>query len=198
MPTRGRAPQVLQDVAPAAFELAVELSDEPRAAQACAQALIALRISGASGRTGRGLATLTPGGRLWVSRADRYSARGTRERALADFARASIERGDGRRVQARALYFRALEEARSARDPDSEAWVVGSILAYCNAPHDQSQRLALAKEFLSRHEGTRRTGPGSLTRAGGPLLVHANSPVGAIGAWTTARLLIGCYSVFLT
>ena len=64
--------RVMEEIAPAAFELAETLADRGRASRACALGLLALRFYRGMGQS-RGLVSLTPTGRLWAGRADRYA-----------------------------------------------------------------------------------------------------------------------------
>jgi hypothetical protein len=98
----GVARRVAEEIAPAAFELATELSDRHRTFRACSLALDALQaLGGISAET-------LPSWLLWAERADSYAESNTYERIRADVVLAAARSVRGRRDEALYLWSRAL------------------------------------------------------------------------------------------
>jgi DNA-binding CsgD family transcriptional regulator len=138
----GVARRAAEEVAPAAFELATELSDRHRAFRACSLALDALQaLGGASAET---LASWI----LWAERADSYAEPGTRERIRADVVLAAARSVRGRRDEALFLWSRALTQARVQND-EVGRFEAGYRLLQWPVPEQWAARIELARELTA-------------------------------------------------
>ncbi|MBV9596753.1 MAG: AAA family ATPase [Chloroflexi bacterium] len=138
----GVARRAAKEVAPAAFELATDVSDRHRAFRACSLALDALQVlGGASAET-------LPSWLLWAERADSYAEPDTGERIRADVVLAAARSVRGRRDEALYLWSRALTQARLQNDE------VGKFEA-----GTEVREVALEAHARGYHVGTQVMGP---------------------------------------
>jgi DNA-binding CsgD family transcriptional regulator len=140
----GGIDRVLEEVAPAAFDLAVDLADRPRASRACRLALEALhrRPNHDMGAAPRWI--------LWVERAERYAQAQTVERVLADVHRARGPVTWEGWQECWGLLSRALALARRLDDPETLFRTALEIIQIPWQPRLQAERRRLVEEFLGR------------------------------------------------
>jgi DNA-binding CsgD family transcriptional regulator/tetratricopeptide (TPR) repeat protein len=142
----GVARRAAEEVAPAAFELALELLDRHRTFRACSVALDALQaLGGASAET---LANWL----LWAERADSYAEPDTHERIRADVVLAAARSVRGRRDEALYLWSRALTQSRLQND-DVGRFEAGYRLLQWPVPDRWLDRVELARELATTSRG---------------------------------------------
>lgn len=140
----GRIDRVLDEVAPAAFDLAADLADRPRASRACRLALEALH------RRPYHDMGAAPLWILWVERAERHAQAQTVERVLVDVHRARGPAAWEGWQECWGLLNRALALARRLDDPEVLFRTALEIIQFPWQPRLQAERRRLAEEFLGR------------------------------------------------
>jgi eukaryotic-like serine/threonine-protein kinase len=166
----GEPERAVDHVAPQAFDLAEELGDRKRAAQAALLALSGMSRAGS-------VQTLDPRefGK-WVERADRAAEPGTLDRVYADLALARFAAASVEPVRRRELIRGALALAQQLRDAEATVDATYELLFSLNSPEEGAERLAAARAFVAmdRAGASVRTQVRSLWRAGYTLLGHGD------------------------
>jgi tetratricopeptide (TPR) repeat protein len=140
----GEPRHVVDVEAPTALSVAEAIGDTARAARACILAIQALRWYGA------GEMSTTPEYPRWAERADRYAAPETRERAIADYAMATVKFATGYPGEGVVLGKRALDLARRLGDSETFWWVAGGRINRVTEPHYPEEQVRLVEELLKR------------------------------------------------
>ena len=138
----GEPRRVLKELAPEAFALAEAMDDRGRAACSCRMALEA------GWQYGSGMMVGSPEGREWAERANEYAEPDTTDRVLAGWMLGMVRAMEDDRIEAMALWRRALELARRLDDP--EALYLASLpLVELATPQDQEERRQLVTDMAA-------------------------------------------------
>jgi class 3 adenylate cyclase/tetratricopeptide (TPR) repeat protein len=144
--------RVLDREAHAAWSIAQELGDKERSFNTCKLALDALM------NYGLGPAVASPEGRNWVEKADQLGMQGTKERALIDVFKGTLNVVIGNSHKGVSQLTSALEQARKLGDIKIYWFAAWSWLYWVCAPQHSKSRLFLAEELLSKsHVGLNPT-----------------------------------------
>ena len=133
--------RTFEEVAEEAFRLAEAEGDAGRVSRSCQVALSAQMTYG------RGATAAGPAFRIWVDRADKYAAPGTKDRVQVDYFASSALRTEGKLAEARAMTQRGFELAEQLDDPELVSQGAFQLLTRPYAPRNQSERLRMAEKF---------------------------------------------------
>ena len=144
----GEARRCVDEAAAEAFALAEAMSDRKRSFLASRLACRGLLGSGTAG------ALVTPEGKLWVERADRYAAPESVERVWADQYLAISVSLLGQIVEGRRILKHGVDLARPLGDDEAFLRLAGDWLARASPREDAAEQLTVAEEMMRRrHAG---------------------------------------------
>lgn len=144
LPGSGDARRAFDVVAPEAYELAINLGDNDRAAHAAALAVRALWAQFAA----PGLAR--PDYAEWTDRLDRLAADGTASRVGADLAMALLAGARGRAVETEERCLRAWTLAREIRSPERVTLpIFHAFCLFCQGPRFDTRRRQWASDVAA-------------------------------------------------
>jgi tetratricopeptide (TPR) repeat protein len=137
----GEPRRVTETIAAEALALAEARGDTARAARACDMALVGLRIFGGPAIWN------SPEWSLWATRADRYAAPETPERAHADLAIGAFEYARGNVARCWEINNRALSLARHLNDAELVFRALATFCAPSWPPAYENPRRRIADEY---------------------------------------------------